>query len=110
MAKREKTEMLVEEIRELLREYDVAGAVVVIDRERTSYAVEISPSWSGIAMEGQGAVRLKLKKDEVDRASWTGHIVYSIRDICSQWAQGFSQLAKLLESHAKVEHKPFYTN
>lgn len=108
MANKESTEIILDQVRSILRHYDVAGAVIIIDKNRTTYAVEVGPTWSGLSIEAEDAVRLKLSKDDVDKASWTGHIVYSIRDIASHWAKGFSQIAQLIEANAKVEHKPFF--
>lgn len=110
----------MEEIRSVLKKYDIAGAVTLASPTHSEYMNEISPSWSCARIEttpeGKKSVRFKAtiaeygSKESRDAAALaTVHMLLQIRDIGGQTYQMFDAIAEQLEGQMIITHKPFHT-
>jgi hypothetical protein len=96
----------------VLKRYDMAGAVTVVDKERAMFKYHF-PTWTCVEL-GEDHVRLRMKasehpSEEVVReiAELTAHVVMQMRD-CAMNTIGLTEhLGKIMTERWGMEHTPF---
>src|SRR5438552_2834807 len=90
------------EIIGVLKKYDMAGAITVIDKERAHFRYHF-PTWSCISFKGD-AIRFKNKLEDYSDmdtkkrvGEWSAHIVMQMRDIAANTFLMMNGLGKQLE-------------
>lgn len=101
----------VAEIIGVLKRYDMAGAVTVVDRERSMFKYHF-PTWTCVEL-GEDYVRLRMKaaehpsKDVVrEICTLTAHVIMQMRDVAQNTVGLTEHLGKLMRERWGMEHTP----
>lgn len=108
-----KLKKAMEEIKKVLKKYDIAGFVLLHTPGHTEYLNRIDPGYSCVSVEG-GAFRIKLKADELPGgkeqarklAEDTYNMVTLMADVLAMHASGFIDLHELLKEKWGGEEGP----
>ena len=100
------------EIIGVLQKYDMAGAITIVDKERSMFRYQF-PSWSCI-MLGEDQLRFRAKREDYpsleaqkEAVELSTHIILQIRDIAVN-TFGFMELIhEALAEKFEIEHKPY---
>lgn len=99
------------EIMAVLKKYDMAGAITVVDKQRSMFKYHF-PTWSVAYVEPNG-LRLRSKKedfgsrDEQRRASeLTAHVIMQMRDIASNTMALTNAMGDLMREKWGMQHIP----
>ena len=102
----------VAEIEAVLKKYDMAGAITVVDKQRAMFKY-VWPTWSCIRWEGN-AVRFRAKREEFPSVAapqecveGSVHIIMQMRDIAAQTFQLCEHIQTKLGEVFEIEHKGF---
>ena len=100
------------EIVAVLKKYDMAGAICIVDKERSMFRYQF-PSWSCIIL-GDESLRFKAKREDYpsreaqkEAVTLSAHILLQFRDVAAQTFHMMSKIQASLEEHFEIEHKPF---
>ena len=101
----------VAEIMDVLKRYDMAGAIAVVDKERCMFKYHF-PTWSVISL-GADHVRFKAKREDFpsreaqkEAVELSAHIVMQMRDTAANTFGLMESLGKQLEEQVGMEHTP----
>lgn len=101
------------EINGVLKKYDMAGAITVVDKERAMFKY-VFPTWGAIKFEGSDKIRLRaLRKDYATDAEHmralelSAHIIMQFRDIAAQTFSFCQHLADSIGKQLTIEHQPY---
>jgi hypothetical protein len=99
------------EIIAVLRKYDMAGAITVVDQNRAMFKYHF-PTWSCIIL-GEDQVRFRSKREDYpsaeaqrDTAELSAHIVMQMRDIGGQTFALMERIGQMLKDKLGMEHTP----
>lgn len=114
MSRDDKLKEALEDIRKILREYDIAGTIALVSKTHAEYLYHF-PVWSEIQWNETGdSLRVKsakenfpTKKLQEQRLTESIHIVMRNRDIAAQSFEMFETVYKVLKKHFTIKHKPF---
>jgi hypothetical protein len=100
------------EIVGILKKYDMAGAITVVDKERAMFRYQF-PTWSCIAF-GDEQLRFKAKfedypSEEAQRQAieLSIHIILQMRDIAAQTHGVMGKITTMLAQKFEIEHHSF---
>lgn len=100
------------EINAVLKKYDMAGAVTVVDQERAMFKY-VFPTWCAIKLEGD-SVRFRAKRADYPSEAahhqaleLTLHVILQFRDIAAQTFQMCQHLSTQAGKSLDFEHVPF---
>lgn len=101
----------VAEIMGVLKKYDMAGAIAVVDKERCMFKYHF-PTWSVISL-GADHIRFKAKRedfasleDQKEAVTLSAHVVMQMRDTAANTFALMEHLGKQLEDKVGMEHAP----
>jgi hypothetical protein len=60
-----KLKKAMEDIKNILKQYDIAGTVVIHEPGFSEYLMQMTPSYSCVSIEDSGAIRIKAKAHEL---------------------------------------------
>jgi len=99
------------EIIGVLKKYDMAGAITVVDKERCMFKYQF-PTWTCVEM-GEDSVRLRMKaaehpSKEVVReiCTNTAHVIMQMRDIAANTFKMCEHLGGMMRDKWGMEHVP----
>lgn len=99
----------VSEIMGVLKKYDMAGAITVVDKERAMFKYHF-PTWSVIKLE-PNAIRFRSKREDFpskdaqkQATELSAHIVMQMRDIAANTFGMMEHIGKQLEDKLGMEH------
>ena len=99
------------EIIGVLKRYDMAGAVTVVDKERCMFKYHF-PTWSVATVEPSG-VRLRSKREDFptkeaqrQASELTAHCIMQMRDTAANTFALTRELEKIMVEKWGMEHKP----
>lgn len=96
------------EIKQTLKEFNIAGMITLQSESHTEFALELEPSWSLLRFVREGkAVHIKIYHSRQPQLNQTCSMIYSFRDLVAMFFSQFDDMAKLIESHSKVVHPKF---
>jgi hypothetical protein len=100
------------EIMGILQKYDMAGAVTIVDKERSMWKFHF-PTWSCI-MLGEDHIRFRAKREDYpskdaqhEAVTLSAHIILQIRDIAAQTFGMMKHMGEKLEDTFEIEHHPY---
>lgn len=100
------------EIMCVLRKYDMAGAVTVVDRERAMFKYTF-PTWSVISV-GEDHIRFKSKRQDFTSeeqrhvcTELSAHIIMQMRDIAANTFMVMNEMGKVLAEKIGMEHTSY---
>ena len=101
----------VAEIVGVLKKYDMAGAITVVDKERCMFKYHF-PTWSCIIL-GEDNIRFKSKREDYPSleaqkrtTELSAHIVMQMRDIAANTFAMMEHIGKQLKDKLGMEHTP----
>lgn len=101
----------IAEIIGVLKKYDMAGAITVVDKERSMFKYHF-PSWTCVEL-GEDHVRLRMKgsehpSKEVVReiCTLTAHVIMQMRDIAVNTVKLTEHLGSIMRDKWSMEHTP----
>ncbi|HXF89543.1 MAG TPA: hypothetical protein VNK48_14400 [Xanthobacteraceae bacterium] len=96
------------EIIGVLKKYDMAGAVTIVDKERSMFKYHF-PTWTCIEL-GETYVRVRMKgkewSDPHKTSELTAHVLMQMRDIAANTFAMVESLRPELEKKWGMEHTP----
>jgi hypothetical protein len=99
------------EIIGVLKKYDMAGAVTVVDKHRAMFKYHF-PAWTCVLL-GEDQVRLRLKGSEYpsreaakETAELTAHVIMQMRDIAANTFKLCDHLGDKMREAWGMEHTP----
>ena len=110
----DKLKKAIEDIRKILKEYDIAGTIALVSKTHAEYLYHF-PAWSEIQWNEAGdSLRVKSEKKnfptkglQEQRLSESVHIVMQNRDIAAQTLDMFDTVYEALRKHFTIHHKSF---
>jgi hypothetical protein len=100
------------EIVGVLQKYDMAGAITIVDKERSIFRYQF-PSWSCIIL-GEDQLRFRAKREDYpsleaqeEAVTLSTHIILQIRDIAAQTFSLMERIHGALAEKFEIEHKPY---
>ena len=110
----EKLKEAMESIKKILRDYEIAGSVVLVSKTHSEFLYEF-PVWSAIQWnEDRDGLRLtSRKRDFKTEEEWrenlqqSVHIIAQNRDLAGQSFIVFNDTFERLEEQMEIMHKPF---
>ena len=100
-------------IEQICFEYGIGGYVSLVSQTHGEFR-PILPAWAGCTWEYKDddhlvvtGVRLKVKKEERDKAEMTAHFIHSGLDCSAHAFQFFDFLVKQTKEKWKTEHESF---
>jgi hypothetical protein len=108
----------MEEIKVILRKYDVGASVTLVSPTHSEFLYELEPTWSCVRFtndpKGQPALRFTATLERYgsaekrqEAAELTTHMLLQIRDLGGKTFMTFEEVRKQLERFFKIDHKPF---
>lgn len=98
-------------IEKLCEEYDCGGSVSLVSRTHGEFRY-VLPKWTGFTEEpdqqGKTQIRLKVKKEEREKAELSAHFIHSERDTAALFFSFFDGFIRATEDKWKTEHTPFH--
>jgi hypothetical protein len=101
----------VDEIIEVLKKYDMAGAITVVSKDRAMFKHHF-PTWSLVQLEERG-IRFRSKREDFPSAEaqkeateLSAHIVMQTRDIAANTFTVMDKIGKVLEEKFGMQHTP----
>src|SRR5205823_5341105 len=101
----------VAEIIGVLKKYDMAGAITVVDKERAMFEYHF-PSWSVLSL-GEDHIRFRSKAEDFpskeaqhEAHTLSAHIVMQMRDIAVNTVGLMEKMGSLLRDKLGMEHTP----
>lgn len=98
------------EIMEVLKKYDMAGAVTVVSKERAMFKYHF-PKWTCVDL-GETSVRLRLKTSEFpsramarDCAELTAHVIMQMGDCAANTLGLVKYLSEIMHDKWGMEHE-----
>lgn len=95
----------------VLKKYDMAGAVTVVDKDRCMFKYQF-PTWTCVVL-GEDSVRLRSKREEYPSleaqkraAELTAHVIMQMRDIAANTFTLCESLAAKMREAWGMEHTP----
>ena len=104
----------VEDIKSILRGYDIAGSLALVSKTHSEFLYHF-PAWSAVQWNKAGD-RLNVEnnpkhyanQEELSqRLTQSVHIVMQNRDIAAQTFHMFDTVYESLKEHMNIEHKSF---
>ena len=99
------------EIIGVLKKYDMAGAITVVDKERAMFKYHF-PTWTCVEL-GEDHLRLRMKaaehpsKEAVrEICTNTAHAIMGMRDIALNTVKLTERIGKIMEEKWGMEHNP----
>lgn len=104
----------VEDIKSILKRYDIAGSVALVSKTHAEFLYHF-PAWSAIQWNKAGdSLNVKSKKEHFANKEEQSqvlqqsvHIVMQNRDIAAQSFHMFDTVYDNLKKHMDIEHKSF---
>src|SRR5215475_11078672 len=100
------------EIVAVLKKYDMAGAVTLVDRDRSMFRYQF-PTWSCVSHSKDG-LRFRAKEGDYETkeahhqaVELSTHIILQMRDIGMKTAYEMNFVAEALGRQFRIEHVPF---
>jgi hypothetical protein len=100
------------EIIGVLKKWNMAGAVTVVDKERAMFKYHF-PTWSVISL-GEDHMRFRSKRVDFpslraqkEAAELSAHIIMQMRDVAANTFALMEDMAKKLRDKLGMEHTPF---
>ncbi len=107
-----KLRKVIAQIQELMIKENVVGFVTLHDQTHGEFLCQLEASWSLIEFkpnnDGTALVRFKMRPKQQDDLNSTTAFIYSSRDMMAMWFDQLNKMAKAVEQHATVEHKPIF--
>lgn len=106
----------LQEVAEVYRKYDLAGAAMVVSEEEAAFVYPIYTTWNAVIEEPTMPMgfRLRAKQEELgpDRArqliEGTAHMLCQLKDFGAQTQLWMSDMLKLLrQAGISIAHRPF---
>jgi hypothetical protein len=95
-----------------LKKYDMAGAITIVDKQRSMFTYHF-PTWSCLIL-GKDQLRFRSKREDYPSAEaqhkaaeLSTHIVLQMRDIAAQTFDMMNRVEKTLSETLDIEHKPY---
>jgi hypothetical protein len=99
------------EIEGVLKKYDMAGAITIVDKERAMFKYHF-PTWSVITL-GEDHVRFRAKREDFPSkdaqkvaVELSAHIIMQMRDIALNTYGLTERLGKILKDKLGMVHVP----
>lgn len=99
------------EIIGVLKKYDMAGAITVVDKERAMFKYHF-PTWSVITL-GADHIRFRAKREDFPSAEaqkeaveLSAHIIMQMRDIAANTFTLTEHIGRQLREKVGMEHTP----
>lgn len=108
-----KLKKAMEEIKAILKNYDIGGAITLVSKTHSEYLYDL-PTWSCVAFTDRGLSiysqerHFKSKNEQKENQEVSFHVFYQIRDIAAQTFMIFEECTKAIKQNANVEHQSFY--
>lgn len=102
-------EETMKQIKAVMKAAGVGGAVALISKSHGNFRL-ILPDWIALTatkIGSQFGLNLAIRIAEPEKAGFTAHFIYSLRDVLNGMGSAMSQLSKEMEKHCVVEHVPF---
>jgi hypothetical protein len=103
----------VAEIAGVLKKYDMAGAITVVDKHRAMFRYHF-PTWSCVQFERPNQIRFRSKREDFpskeaqhQATELSVHIIMQMRDIAAQTFALCEDIKGKLDKHMEIEHHPF---
>lgn len=100
------------EIVGVLRKYDMAGAITIVDKERSMFRYQF-PTWSCIILTDE-QLRFRAKHEDYPSkeaqqqiVTLSVHVLAQMRDIAAQTFATMGHILGKLAETFEIEHKPF---
>jgi hypothetical protein len=104
---------LLEKIKVLLKEYDVAAIINVQGKQQAEWILEVAPTWGCMSIEkaedGTEYIRFRAAiktggPEERERARLSSGIIMGFLDVNRKHSELLTQLAHMLGRHLTIEH------
>jgi hypothetical protein len=102
------------EIVGVLKKYDMAGAVHIVDKDRAMFRYHF-PTWGVVSLEegaGKTGIRFRSKREDFpsreaqkEAVELSTHIIFQLRDLSAMTFAQMNKVAGMLQEHFHVEHK-----
>lgn len=99
------------EVLGVLKKYDMAGAITVVDKQRCMFKYHF-PTWAAITLTAD-AIRLKAKREDFASAEdqrrvveLSAHIIMQMRDVAANTFAMMEHIGKQLTEKVGMEHTP----
>ncbi len=103
-----KLRVAMKEIDDVLAKHDIGALVALQSRSHTEFKMAIEPTWSLVRYIRKGeAVHIKLHHSKQPQLDQTTAMIFNFRDMAALFFSQMDFIAKKVEQHAKVDHKPF---
>lgn len=108
-----KLKAAMEEIKQVIKKYEIGGAITIASKTHAEFLYEL-PAWSCVSFTDRGLSIYSQKShfrsidEQRENQEASFHVIYQIRDIAAQTFMLFEKCTKGIEQHANVEHKPFH--
>lgn len=101
------------QIRAILNEHDIGGAVTLVSPTHCEFYFHLSPSWSICYFNGP-ELRFRARRRDFTTAEeqqrcveLTVHLIHQIRDMNVQSFTQMERVIDMLKEHFDIDHKPY---
>jgi len=109
-----KLKKAMEQIKDILKEHDIAGYVVLHTPGYTEYLKHITPSYSCVVIESNSMIRIKAKAEDFggdvnkrnQKIADTANMMRHFADIISRDALNYIELSEELDRVTGAQHGP----
>lgn len=106
-----KLKVAAEEIKDILRKYDLAGAVQLHTPGHGEFFIHLNPSYSCAYIYNDNEVRFYSKREDyksldeqMEKQANTSNMLKILTDITAINFSGLNHVSKTLDNHIKAEH------
>lgn len=102
----------MEEIKAVLRKYDIAGIVFLGSQSHSEFLLGINPSWSCAKFEAENELRIRAKREdfpslEAQKKCLTDTVgmLAGFRDLAENAQENLGNVLAMLGKHIEISHR-----